>query len=245
MLSLLTISDKRKPMFFEKTIKDSVLFINQTISYPFKILKNNQKKELSQIEKKLKNNYQSELDNLKKQVNELKKELKLQNISGEYSYINASVINRNLGFWYNSVTIDKGSKEGIKENMAVVSSDGLIGKVIKTTRYTSTVKLLTSDDVNNKVSVQIKLNDKYLYGILSSFDVENNEYVIEGVTGTNEIKKGILVSTTGMGDIFPSGILIGEVSSVSKDNFDLEYVIKVKPSINVNNFEFVKVLKKS
>lgn len=243
MLALFLINDQRKLAFIEKLSKDTVLFINQTISYPIKTLTNNSD-SLEKIEQKIRKSNQSEIDNLKKQLTELKQNLNLENISSDYSYVTATVINRNLGYWYNTVTINKGSKDGIKKNMAVISFDGLIGKVIKTTRYNSTVKLLTSDDDNNKVSVQIKDEDRYLYGILTSFDIKTHEYVIEGITEALEIKKGSQVSTTGMGDIFPSGILIGEVNKITKDNFGLEAIVKVKPSINVNNFNYVKVLRR-
>lgn len=244
MFSLFLINDNRKLIFFERITKDAVLFINQTLSYPFKAF-NNDKKEIEQIELYVKKSNQSEIDNLKKQLEELKQSLDLKSISSDYDYINATVINRNLGFWYNTVTINKGIKDGIKKDMAVISSEGLIGKIAKTTRYNSTVKLLTSDDDNNQVSVQIKQDDKYLYGILTSFNQKSYEYIIEGITETTEIKKGALVSTTGMGDIFPSGILIGEVIDITKDNFDLESIVKVKPSININNFNYVKVLRRN
>ena len=162
----------------------------------------------------------------------------------EYEEVNATIISRNLGYWYNTVIIDKGSKDGIKKDMAVTTAEALIGKVIKVSRNNSTIKLLTSSDINNKVSVQIKVDNNYIYGILTSFNEKEGSYIIEGISDTKNIKIGNLVSTTGMGNIFPSGILIGEVIEIEKDNFDLEAIIKVKPSFNIDNFNYVKVLRK-
>lgn len=226
------VKDNRKLTFFEKTIKDGVLFINRTLLYPFNI-KNN--------ENSIKNYNQIEIDNLKKEIMELKNNLDLNSVLSDYEKIRTTVINRNIGYWYDSVIIDKGSREGIKKDMAVITPEGLIGKIIKTTKNNSTVKLLTSNQ-GFKVSIQIKAEDNYLYGILSAFN--DGYYIVEGISDTKNIKIGSLVSTTGMGDIFPSGILIGEVASIDKDNFDLEAIIKVKPSINIDNFNYLTVLRR-
>jgi len=228
------INDNRKLTFIEKTLKDSILFISRTIILPFQI---NQDLETRIIKSK-----QAEIDNLKKELDELKLTLNLDILNSEYESVNATVISRNLGYFYNTIIIDKGSKDGIKLNNAVTTSTGLIGKIIKITKYNSTVKLLTSDE-KMPVSVQIKAGDKYVYGILTFFDRKTKYYTIEGISDTNNIEVGNIVSTTGMGDIFPSGILIGEVKEIAKDNFDLEAIIKVKPSFNIDNFNYVTVLK--
>lgn len=228
-----TIKDNRNLTQLEKILKNSISFINKITLYPFK----------NSNELNTKNTNQTEIDNLKKEIQELKDSLELNTLISDYEKINATVINRNLGYWYDTVIIDKGSSSGIKENMAVTTKQGLIGKIIKTTRNTSTVKLLTSD-TNNKVSIQIKTKEGYLYGILNS-KTDDNYYIVEGISNTRNLDIGSLVSTTGKGDIFPSGILIGEVFEINKDNFDLEAIIKVKPSINIDNFNYVTVLRRN
>ena len=240
LLTSFTIRDDRKLTFIEKSLKDSILFINKLLTYPLNLINDNEK----EIEENIKKEYENEIDNLKKEINTLKESLELNTVLSEYEVINATTINRNLGYWYDTITLDKGSKEGVKENLAVITSGGLIGKVMKVTHHTSTIKLLTTSDSNNKVSVQIKTGDKYLYGILVSYDKDNNYYTIEGITDVKEVEIGTLVSTTGMGDIFPSGLLIGEVISITKDNFDLEAIIKVRPSINIDNIDYVKILRR-
>jgi len=231
-----TVNDNRKLTFTEKTLKDSILFINRLI-----LPQNN---NLKDIEDNIRKEYQSEIDNLKEEINILKENLELNTILSDYEIINATTINRNLGYFYDTITLDKGSKYGIEENQAVITSGGLIGKIIKVTKYTSTVKLLTNPDSKTQVSVQIKAGDKYLYGILTSYIRDNNYYIIEGITDAEKIEIGSFVSTTGMGDVFPSGILIGEVIEIAKDNFDLEGIIKVKPSANIDNINYVKVLRR-
>jgi len=235
LISFFTIKDDRELIFIEKIIKDCTLFINEIIN-PLKLIKN----ENLEIEKR----YQAEIDNLKREIDYLRESLELNTILSDYEVINATVINRNLGYFYDTVTLDKGLNDGVKENMAVITSDGLIGKTIKVSNSTTTVKLLTSSTSKVGVSVGIKVGNNYVYGILVSYDEKDNYYTIKGITDVVNIEMGSSVTTTGMGDLFPSGLLIGEVIEITKDNFDLEAIIKVKPSINVNNIDYVKILER-
>lgn len=239
LLISFTVSDTRKLTFIEKTLKDGLLFINKLVIKPFNLIEND-----TEIEDSIKTKYIVEIDNLKEEIKILKESLELNTILSDYDVISATTISRNLGYFYDTIILDKGSNDGVKINQAVTTNGGLIGKVIKLTHTTSTVKLLTSMSSNIQVSVQIKVNDKYLYGILTSYDNEQNVYIVEGITDTKDIKEGFSVTTTGMGDIFPSGILVGEVTSITKDNFDLEAIIKVKPSININKIDYVKILRR-
>ena len=232
LLSFFMIKDDRKLTFLEQLLKDSTLFINEIIN-PLKLKKNDN----LEIEKR----YKSEIDNLKNEINTLKESLNLNTILSDYEIINSTVINRNLGYFYDTLTLDKGENDGIKENRAVITNDGLIGKTIKVSKSTSTVKLLTSSTNKSMVSVGIKTNNNYIYGILVSYNEKENYYTIQGITEVENIKIGDSVVTSGMSDVFPSGLLIGEVLEITKDNFDLEAIIKVKPSINVNNIDYVKI----
>ena len=160
----------------------------------------------------------------------------------EYTYINATVINRNIGYWYNTLTIDKGSKNGIKQGDAVITNKGLIGRIIGVSNFSSTVKLLTTTEINNKISIKVTSSDGKHYGLLSGYDLNNNIYRIEGITNADNIKNGDLVTTTGLTDYFPSGILIGYVSRIVKDEYDLNSIIEVKPSVSFNDFSIVTIL---
>ena len=93
----------------------------------------------------------------------------------------------NLNSWKETITIDKGEQSGIEVNMAVVVNDGLIGKVIKTSTFTSTVRLLTSNVLNDKISVKIANGEDFAYGILNGYDEKKDTYKIEGIS--QNIKK--------------------------------------------------------
>lgn len=239
----------------EKSIKDTILLANKIIYAPVNFIKDKvneyqEKQDLYEKYKKLQKKVkETDLINaerleLKREVAAMKKTLELNHVLGESSYLNATVINRNLGYWYNTITIDKGKNNGVKKDMAVIVSEGLIGKVVKTTAFNSTVKLLTSDDANNKISVKIQVGDKFVYGLLSGYDKKNKTFSVEGISSNMKISTGSTVTTTGMGDIFPSGIVIGKVKSIKTDNFDLAKTVIVEGSVDFDDLSYVTVLKR-
>ena len=252
-ISSYTIDDNKDLNFFEKTIKDTTTLIQKIFYAPIKFVSNqlevfNEKKDLYKKYAKLKEKvdktdlYYSQIEELQKEVTELKSTLDLNSTLSEYTYVNATVVNRNMGYWYNNLVIDKGSKNGVKKGDAVIISKGLIGKITSVSNFSSTVKLLTSDEISNKISVKINSNDSYLYGLLIGYDKEYNIYKIEGITDSNNIKEGDLVTTTGLTDYFPSGLLIGKVSKVVKDEYDLNSIVEVTPTIDFSDISIVTVL---
>ena len=171
--------------------------------------------------------------------------LKLNDLSSsltDFDIVHALVIERNRMYWFNTITLNKGSNKGIKEDMAVITGDGLIGKVTRVSKTTSEVKLLTTNDINNKISVMIKNGNDTIYGIMSGYDSSENTLEVTGTNKVVEVLEGSLVYTSGMGGIFPSGILIGKVVSTENDKYDVSKIIKVEPSSNFNDFRFVNVL---
>lgn len=186
--------------------------------------------------------FKEENNALKKEIKELKNLLELKNTNYKLKY--ASVISRNTKDYFEEVIIDVGKKDGIKENLAVITKDGLIGKIIKVTNKTSTVRLITSSNIYNKISVNIEADNKIVTGIITSYDSLTNSLTIEGITENVNIQTGSLVTTTGLSDIYPSGILVGRVSRVMKDNFDLAYILKVEPTENLSSFHYVAVIVK-
>lgn len=227
LITALTLGDDRDINFTTKPIKDVVTRLDGI----FAIKEKNTSLENSMIKE------------LQKEINDLKETLKLNSLKSEYDYINATVVNRNIGYWYNNLTIDKGLKNGIDNGDAVITHDGLIGKTIQCSNFSCTVKLLTSDN-DNKISIKINNEDKYYYGLLVGYDSIKDVYKIEGVSDINDIKEGLDVTTTGLTDYFPSGILIGNVSSIIKDEYDLTAIIEVTPSVDFNDINIVTVLKR-
>lgn len=250
------MTTSRNLTVFEKAIKDSILTIEKTVRYPFdyigkKINDGKEKKkmyeEYQNLKKQLEETSGLTIKNqeLEKQIKELQELLDIKNILSDYVYTNATVIHRDLEYWQDTITIDKGEQDGITVDMPVVVKDGLIGKVVQTTTFTSTVRLLTANNASDRISVKIDYQEAYAYGILSKYNTKEGNYTIEGISQNIEIEEGALVTTTGMGDLFPAGIVIGKVSGIATDNFDLAKVLQVDTDVDFNNLTFVTVLKRN
>ena len=111
--------------------------------------------------------------------------------------------------------------------------------------HSSSVKLLSNENMSDKISVKIRVNDdQYVFGLISGYTAKNNTYTVEGISENVDIPKGADVVTTGMGSMFPSGIQVGTVTKVTTDNFDLSKVVKVKSSVDFNDIDYVTVLKR-
>lgn len=250
-----SLNEKRNLSPVEKMAKDTMSVVLKVVSAPFNFVKDKidetiEKNNIYEKYKELKNKEEqvdsvvAQNENLKDEVNKLKDTLKLNTILSDKVYLNATVVSRNLGYWYDEITIDKGSKNGIEKGMAVVNPKGLIGQITKVSNYSSTVKLLSNENMSDKISVKINVGDSFVYGLISKYDSKNNTYTVEGISENVDISKGADVVTTGMGANFPSGLIVGKVKGVTTDNFDLSKVVEVEASVDFDDLDYVTVLKR-
>ena len=250
-----TLKRDRKLNKVEAFFKDGLTYTEKIITYPFNYIKNvvedyrelkNIKKDNDILETSTSRieSIESENIELRRQLEALKEELNIDYTLSDYEYLNATVISRNIGYWYNKITIDKGSYNGVEKDMVVINSSGLIGRVINTTTFTADVRLITTSDTNNKISVHISNGSTNLYGLINGYDYDNNVLELEGISNTRDVNIGDYVYTSGLGGIFPSGILIGSVTEITTDSYDLAKIIKVKPSSDFNNLNYVSILKR-
>lgn len=250
----LVVRDDRPLSFFEKSIKDIGLGAQNVLYMPIRFVtgKINNFTEMKRIYKKYKDfdNRESkaalleaENNELKSSLNELKETLELNTLITDYEAVNATVIHRNVGNWYNTLTVDKGEKGGIKSDMIVITNKGLIGKVIKTTFYTSEIKLITTSDLNNKISVGIISTDATTYGLLSGYDRNRKQLLVTDIVDNTTVKVGDKVTTSGLSDLFPKGIVVGTVAKIESDEFGISKTVKVTPTADFNNLTYITILK--
>lgn len=180
-------------------------------------------------------------------INSLKEDIKklekLNNVSqtiSDFNIINATVISRNRDYWFNTLTINKGSSDGIEVDMAVIDSDGLIGRISLVTSNTSIVKLITTNDTKSKISAVIKNNDQDIYGIINGYDSKKN--LLHLIVDDIDIIKNSKVETTGMGGVFPRGILIGKVFDVIKKEDEVTNIVRVALNSDIKGEKYVSVL---
>jgi rod shape-determining protein MreC len=136
-----------------------------------------------------------------------------------------------------SVYIDKGEGDGIKPDMAVITADGIVGKVLRVYGSTSLVLL-----INDQTSGVGALLDKTrLQGILRG--TPSGEVVLEKVMSDETVPAGEMVLTSGGDGIFPKGLLVGRVTKVTPGS-DLFLNIRVRPAADLSKLEEVLVVTK-
>ncbi len=150
-----------------------------------------------------------------------------------YTSIPAQVIGRDPSNWSHSLIVDKGSQHGISENMAVISTRGLVGRVVEAGRYSSKVLLITDPDL--KVGVLIRRNRQG--GLLVGRPGGRCKIIY--ISLDSDAKAGDKVMTAGFGSVFPKGILIGEIENVGKEKGRLYKYAIVKPSQDLSKLEEV------
>ena len=197
----------------EKALKDMGTVVIKVVSMPFNFVHDKidemvEKNDIYEKYKEIKNKEEqidsviAQNDNLKDEIDKLKETLNLNTILSDKVYMNATVVTRNMDYWYNEITIDKGSKNGIEKGMAVVVPKGLIGQITKVSNYSSTVKLLSNENMSDKISVKIKVGDDYVYGLISAYDAKTNTYTVEGISENVNIEKKSRCSNNRYGNYF-------------------------------------------
>lgn len=238
LIVLLTIS-MLMPRNQSTLLKDIAVYIQKIAFSPLKTF--NSEKDVDQSESYLiQKNVNSSLE---KEIQELKLALELNSVLTEYDIVNSTVLSRNKSYWLNTFTIDKGSSSGLKPNMAVITRYGLVGKISKVSKNSSEVKLITSDDINFKVSVAIQTNDMEYFAILNGYDKETGLLIASGIDKTTNVNVGDAVITSGLGELFPSGMYIGDIVDIKSDKYNLSKTVYIRTLQDFDDIHYVSVLR--
>lgn len=179
-------------------------------------------------------------------IAELKAQLELNSAYPQYTITHATVLNRDLSTWSNVITVDKGSADGLDPNRqyaVITSTKAVIGKIQSVGEHSSLVTLLTSKETMNQVAVQIQLeNQGTAQAILESYDANTGSYVLSLISSNASIKQGMVVVTSGLGGVYPSGLLVGKVSEIQQGTDANSVRIYVLPSADYNSFDYVGIV---
>lgn len=220
----------RVKVSFEESLISVYMFFEKQAT----LVQHNKNLEVEIMKLKAENNI------LNNQIEELKR---LELASGfkeknrKFNLIGAKVIRREPSQWLNTVLLDRGKVDGIDLNMPVINEDGLVGKVISVSSYTSRVLLIL--DPGNTVSVKIRKNN--LMGVLKG----NGDgtcsllYIPSGA----DVEIGDYVVTSESSELYPSGIIVGRVSDVKEKTGETFLDIKVIPLVNFSNIYYLWIIK--
>ncbi len=156
-----------------------------------------------------------------------------------YSYIPAQVIGNSVSEPNNFITLNKGSNQGITENMAVITSNGIVGKVVKVSSNFSVVMSVLHTQF--KLSVAIKKNNAM--GRIMWEGISPTHVSIIQVSEPGQLFKGDTILTGNNSGIFPPNIMVGTLTDYKKDLGSNYYNLNVKLSTNFNAIKYVYVVR--
>lgn len=183
---------------------------------------------------------ESRIAELRRENHRLRRMLDFQTTS-EYELIAAEVVARDPSNWFHTMTINRGAVHGVQQNMAVVTSEGLVGNVLAVSPISSQVLLLT--DARRAVSALVQRSrEPGQVGVVEN-DPANPGYLrMVNLPREANIQPGDTIISSGLGGFFPKGLVIGYVLASAEDEFGLTQYALVQPAANFNRLEEVFVV---
>ncbi len=145
--------------------------------------------------------------------------------------VGVRVIAEDASTWKKNVLLDKGSKDGIKKDCVLIAPEGLVGRVLEVTARTSQAILLIDPDFR----VSARTTESRAQGVIAGFGTEKVQ--LRFLSLDSGVSIGEEVTTSGVGSIFPKGILIGVIESIGCDEDGLHLLATVKPSVPFSKLE--------
>ena len=156
----------------------------------------------------------------------------------------AHVIARDPANWWRNVQIDLGKRDGLRVDLPVLTPDGLVGRVSEVSETRARVLLL--GDAGCRVSARVFDEKRQVVdtGVITIGASVLNENIVElsYLSNVGAVKPGYVVKTSGLGGVFPQGILVGEVIDTRPENFELVHVARVKLAVKMNLLDEVWVM---
>ncbi|WP_449241566.1 rod shape-determining protein MreC [Desulfoscipio gibsoniae] len=235
---------------FESTIRDALSpvqrvvmlsghKISDLVAFParlYKVSQHNRQLEQQLVELKGKlsrhNELQAENTRLKEQL-----EFKT-NLANQLTMESAVIVGRTADNWFGSVIINKGSADGIRQDMAVVTPAGLVGRVASVSDSTAEVLLITDPRSGVGCLVQENRAPGIVEGVAGGRGVINMMHIPSDLAP----KKGNLIVTSGFGSVFPKGIPVGSVQETRREESGLFKMAVLEPFVDFNRLEEVLVI---
>ena len=179
-----------------------------------------------------------ELENIKTENETLKEYLNLTEKYGEYNTVPGYVINKDISNYSKTIVINLGTDDGVAENMTVIADQGLVGYVVSVTD--TTAKVQTIIDTASSVSCIMSSNDESIV-CKGTMDDDSSLRAMYIPTDSN-IAQGESIETSGLGGIYPKGIHVGTVETVTNtQNLTDRYAI-VKTAVDFDKLNTVLVI---
>lgn len=154
--------------------------------------------------------------------------------------LTARIIGRDPSAWFDSSIINRGSLDGVKLNMPVVTDGGLVGRVTAVSPLTAQVDLITRDK-SGVGAVVGEIGGSNALGVVSGTS-KKDLLEMKYVSGSIDVAVGQIVYTTGQDGIFPAGLKIGEIVNIVTGSATTPHQIQIKPAARLDAMQEVGIL---
>ena len=194
-------------------------------------------KKLKEENAKLQENLR-EFEILKSENQTLKEYVNLKDKFADYKTVPGYVINKDTSNFSNTIIINVGSRDGIEVNMPVISENGLVGHVISVTE--TNAKVQTIIDTSSSISCALTTSRDAIVakGTLETGSFLKATYIPTEAT----IMQGDTVETSGLGGIYPKGILVGTIKKVVNTKNITDRYAMIETAVNFNRLETILVI---
>jgi rod shape-determining protein MreC len=148
----------------------------------------------------------------------------------------AQVIGVDPTGWFRSVIVNKGKLDGVRVDMPVVSARGVVGRIVSVSPHYAKVLLIIDQNSAVDILVQRSRDRGMVKGMFT--EVCRVDYLVS----TSDVAVGDVVITSGLGGVFPKGLLVGQVTSVDETPGELFKEVLVKPAVDFSRLEEVLIL---
>lgn len=152
----------------------------------------------------------------------------------------ARIIGRDPSIWFDSSIVDRGSMDGVKLNMPVVTNGGLVGRVTAVGPLTSQVDLITRDK-SGVGGIVGEIGGSNALGVVTGTG-KTNVVEMRYVAGSIEVQVGQVVYTSGQDGIYPAGLKVGEIVEVVTGSATTPHKIFIRPSSGIDSMQEVAIL---
>jgi len=153
-----------------------------------------------------------------------------------YHFIPAAIIGRDPSSWFRTLLIDKGTDNGLRRGAAVMTAQGIVGKVLDAQKTAAKVLLL----IDSNSALDILVQRSRAKGIVEGRTEELCE--LRFVSKTEDIQRGDVIITSGLDEIIPKGIVVGAVVNVVRNSPGFFQLVEVKPAVDFSRLEEVLVV---
>jgi len=177
----------------------------------------------------------------KYELNNLRSLYKLDQEYSDYQKTGAKVIGKNSGNWFQSFTIDKGTKDGIQLNMNVMAGSGLVGIVTEVGYNWSRVTSII-DDSSNVSGMTLSTGDNMIVSGNLELMSQNKISFSKLIDSNDQVKEGDKVVTSNISDKYLPGLLIGYITSIESDSNNLTHSGTITPAVDFEHMDEVLVI---